>query len=384
MLAHKNKNSNKKINKFFLTYNDIMKNAKKIFKTKSKNKVIEHNPAFGMPDNLGNAKMVKLELEKQDEFNNATINGLLLSNTDNNNTNYKWYELLEFNAEYFVNRFNITSDIIKHEKLIYESIYLGYIYGRAGLYKIQNKIISVSVAMIKHNLLNEIEEVHIIPSVYLLNRSINTNNYKDINKDHIIKLKGNDINNFCLYEWNLKGAGSITKFLKFAKSWEYWLTIINNQKYILKSVISYNVNNTNTITEEMKLFYDPTIAIAAKLNDLQGGKIANNFEVLELKSNLTAQLKDAYLIWKNEMFELFGREFIQDPKAERKITAEVEQGQGNTSTIEYGYFIQIKEYAEKLKDFLNDNSISTKNNIIDKTHINKEQEAKNDFNNIIK
>ena len=343
---------------------------------KNKNKKPD---TFKVPETGGNQKILMEELAIQSEYNVDTISGLDLSNKNLNN--YKWYELIEFNADYFVNRFNITSDNYKNEKLIYDSIYLGYIYGRSGLYKSGKKIACVSVSNVTYDYFGEIKSADIISGSYLLNRTLENYSRESIDKGMIKTITGENLKNLCIYEWNLKGFGSLKKFLKFSKNWEYWLTIINNQKYILKNAVIMKINNKDSLKSEMEIFYNPEIAVSCEVGDLVGGVLSNKFSLLELNPNQSNQLKESYLLWKNEMFELFGREFLQDPKAERKISAEVEQGNNNVATIEYGYYIQVKNYSERLKEFLNDNSIRCVNNLVDKTHINKEEPLINNLDN---
>lgn len=262
---------------------------------------------------------------------------------------YTWWELLQFQADYFTNLFPITFNDQYIDQVIQIIFRCNFLYGNVGILVKEDKLIPIVEAVTDLNIDGSIKRIEGYSAfeVVLYEGTIkdNQNNYKN----KVIINKSN-MENYVRLSVNSYGFGAIVKWWKFVNNQEKVIKKINNFSVLFNKKVGYNVNSVTAAKQELQSFFNddtPFIVNASKLN-VNG----NKFSVDGFENIKSTDLFEYYDKWLKMNYELLGRRLNVDKKGERNITSEVNASQGNFDVLEYEQKINKTNFLNSLSKII--------------------------------
>ncbi|MEG1151094.1 MAG: hypothetical protein RSD51_03305 [Malacoplasma sp.] len=314
----------------------------------------------------GNTYANNTVLKTQIQIDESTIPSL---NPINENANYQsiiatfnnsisdkvlnfWW-LLNLQADYFVNRFQVKTGSALLNQAIYLCFRIHFLFGNCGIYRSGNTFIPVYEIKSTRNASGIITEI-IASSAYDIISQASTFDYSkkfEIGKgSNRIKIVGDDlVNNYARLPLTSIGVGAIVLFLPFIKSQEQILKKIYMYSLIFTKKIIYEIADPATTKIELDLFFDSNIPILLKIGGL--GANGSGFQVDGVGDTSDVKnIMDYYDFFVETNYHLLGRRFNIDSKKERNITSEIDASQDNFDILENEDNILKTDFLNKLKE----------------------------------
>ena len=228
--------------------------------------------------------------------------------TNRNNTNYYYWYVLNFHANYFANLFGVEN--VDDENLL-QAILLTFrmyfYYGNAGIIVEENGgIIPVYEVESKVDKYGKLKYVKVGYSYDLVAQNVNA--YQTPPKN-IYTIAGDELDRYARI---IGGENAFIKWLPFAKLQTELLTMINNHRYFLNKKMLINVNDVSNLKQETDAFFDINNPFIMNLDT--DSINSNRFEVNGFSGNKETggDLLSYYKFVVKTYYELLGRQTDSD------------------------------------------------------------------------
>lgn len=314
------------------------------------------------PVSGGNSFVTHIELKEQIERNiqsqNMTIpptadidvNQLGL-NKKFGESNYDFYRMLSFEADYYCNRWPFLSDSAELQRKVMIVIRTAFFYGVACLYKFQSRYYPCYIQ--KAITANSGEYIYLVlrPAGEVLGQA--TANPKFSKEMPRFIVKGENLLNVAVYEWDTTKMGAYYRFSPFINQKQRIAKMLTSDVYTYFKSHEYNVTDPDNLKKEMDLYFDEDLPFKIKVGVTEAGQ-TNKFKTAEHASTTTSLPFIQYVeFWQKFWYSTLGRRTNMDQKRERNITSEVEASQSAIDVLENDnylhYLIFLKE-VERITD----------------------------------
>lgn len=304
------------------------------------------------PINGGNT----FEMEKILNTKEDTIKDYIRGNLDQNVliNQYNYWELLQFQADYFASTVRVTFEDNIIDPKVYLLFRCNFLYGNVGMYKQGEDLIPLVEASF-----NIDDKGNLIKVTAYSAYEVATTTGTLTENAHKFKtkwiLKKDDLKNYARLVVPSFGFGAIVRWYKFIMQQESLLKKIYSYSFLLNKKITYNVNDTDAATIELKRFFNDNYPFLINLDTVSPN--ANKFEVEGVGSggNSSEDIFFYYEKWLKIYYEMLGRRFNIDRKGERNITSEVEASQDNFTILENEMKINKINFLKDFSKLINKN-----------------------------
>lgn len=243
------------------------------------------------------------------------------------------YWLLQLQANYFSNIFDVECEKYDVYLEIKKMIRTAFIDGKAGLYKVGDKWVAVRVSYIDGEM--------------WVSR-VNDFTNDSFKKDWKPNLKVDVTDSLHIYNWSSYGWNAWVYFYPFIKSQNVLLKMLLIQSFAYNKKYVYNVLSKNMVPDEMKNFFDPLNPFLINLGD---DGLTNLFQTIEQGGNNVARdFIQYYKEYTDQWYQLFGRRSNVDNKKERNISVEVNASQDSIDILQQEpirlFELWAKEFSE--------------------------------------
>lgn len=282
------------------------------------------------PINGGNTfEMEKILTAKEDSINQY-LNQNLESGFIVNQYNY--WELLQFQADYFASTLRITFKDNKIDPKIYLLFRCNFLYGNVGLLKKGEDLIPIVES--SHHIDASGNLIKITGySAYEVATTTGTltENEKKFKTKYVIRKQ--DMENYARLHVPSYGFGAIVRWYKFVLMQEALLKKLYTYSFLLTKKITYNVNDIGAANIEIKRFFSDDYPFLVNLYpSIPNG---NKFSADSVGNGAASEeIFYYYERWLKIYYEMLGRRLNVDRKGERNITSEVDASQENFTILE--------------------------------------------------
>lgn len=338
----------------------IIKNIKKVF-----NSFEEPQPISN-----GNKYEVYEDLKKQEEIDLNTINEYM-QNTKNtiqdinsltsairsvanvliNEKNIQPYFLLQMQANYFCGTCKFETKDFHLKRMVINVIRCAFLMGCAGIYvnKNLNILEPVYLTNLEYGIDGKLKSAKKLPlNVCLMKMNQTKSLVRDDDLIGFITLNEKECENLCIFSWGTMGYSAWINIWPFINLQHMMLTICIINAFVFDKKWIYKLNNYSSISDEIKLFFDPTNPFIVNIGHTE--ELANRFSTEDIGGNKTGtDAIDYYNKLMNIYYHLLGRKVNNDFKKERNITNEVEASQENYDIVQSDWLMQFEIFIEELK-----------------------------------
>lgn len=243
---------------------------------------------------------------------------------------YTYWELLNFQADYFTNLLQITFKDNALDNKIYLLFRCNFLFGNCGLLKKGDQLIPVVESTSDIYVDGSIKKIVAYSAYEVISKqgALKDNVY---NKKIIITK--NDLKNYARLVVPSFQFGAIIRWHRFIEMQESLLKKIYNYSYVLTRKINYNVNDIDASTAELKRFFNDDYPFIVNIDTINPQ--TNKFTTTGLENKGSSDdIFYYYDKWQAIFYQLLGRRFNADKKGERNITSEVESTQDNFEVLE--------------------------------------------------
>lgn len=243
---------------------------------------------------------------------------------------YNYWELLNFQADYFTNLLQVTFEDNALDNKIYLLFRCNFLFGNCGLYKKGDQLIPVVESTSDIYVDGSIKKIVAYSAYEVISKQ---GALKDNTYNKKIVITKNDLKNYARLVVPSYQFGAIIRWNKFIEQQESLLKKIYGYSYILTRKISYNVNDIDASTTELKRFFNDDYPFFVNMDPL--GANGNTFTTKGIEgSGQSDDIFYYYDKWINIYYQLLGRRFNADKKGERNVTSEIESTQDNFDILE--------------------------------------------------
>lgn len=261
------------------------------------------------------------------------------------------YFLLQAQADYFCGtcRFETSNTYLRRQ--IINIIRAAFLMGIAGMYKDVklNNLQPVYITSMVYGVDGKLKQCRIIPLNVVLSKMHETRNpIKDEDVKGWRTLNEKECENLAIFQWGTMGYSAWINKWPFVKLQHLMLTIIIIHAFVFNKKWIYKLNNYTSITDEIKLFFDPTNPFIVNVGNMDD--LTNRFTNENVgQSGNAADVIDYYNKLIGVYYHLMGRKINNDVKKERNITSEVEASQENYDVVQSDWLNQFEIFIEELK-----------------------------------
>lgn len=243
---------------------------------------------------------------------------------------YNYWELLNFQADYFTNLLPVTFNDSEIDAKIYILFRCNFLFGNVGLFKKDDQIIPVVETTADIHIDGSIKKI-VAYSAYEVMGNQGNLDQKLYNKKIIITK--NDLKNYARLVVPSYQFGAIVRWQKFIEQQESLLKKIYSYSYLFTRKIMYNVNDVDAANVELKRFFSDDHPFLVNMDTLSPN--SNKFTTSGLEgTNAADDIFYYYEKWQSIYYQLLGRRFNADKKGERNVTSEIESTQDNFDILE--------------------------------------------------
>lgn len=293
-------------------------NIKKLFKREA-------------PINGGNTFEMEKILNAKDDNIQQYINKELDSGIMVNQ--YTYWELLQFQADYFASTVKVTFEDNEIDPKIYLLFRCNFLYGNVGLYKKGEDLIPIVESSHEIDAAGNLKKVTGYSAFEVATTTGTlTDNESKYKTKYIIRKS--ELKNYARLYVPSYGFGAIVRWFKFIQQQEALLKKIYTYSFLLTKKITYNVNDVAAANTEIKRFFNDNYPFLINMDTTSPH--ANKFETegAGKGSSGSEDIFYYYEKWLKIYYEMLGRRFNVDRKGERNITSEVDASQENFSILE--------------------------------------------------
>lgn len=325
------------------------------------------------PDGLsgGNSYQTNELLKAQHEINVATMpdikiskSALSFSNKKVSKSindvfvkeNYDMWRLLNFQADYYCNVFEVKSDIPSLNVAIQLAKRTAFVFGVSVIYKQGALLIPCYIVNSRLNADASYEWIEITPAVNVMSQHAMTPKNDDLTASPELKaaiknswklrIEGLDLLNCAILKWDTLSLGAWWKFLPFMQQQKRMLQMLNVESYSLLKKFSYKIANPNAIDDEVKTYFDAETPWVYTLS--LNGELNNKISINELPNANTQKFTEFYHEWLHIWYNILGRRYNADFKKERNVSNEIEATQSNFDILENDHRIHLENFAKQL------------------------------------
>lgn len=269
--------------------------------------------------------------------------------------NYDLWRLLNFQADYYCNVFEMKSNNSKLNNAIQIAKRTAFIFGKSGIYKMGETLIPIYIKSSKlandgcYLWLEVSPAIEVLAQNSLLPKSNNVNSFNEkLKNTWDLKIYGEELNNVAILKWDANALGAWWKFLPFMNMQKRMLIMLNVEGYSLTKKFNNKVANPNTLSAEVDAYFDETNPFT--YSSMINGEMPNKITSIELGGGTSTQhFTDFYREWLDIWYSILGRRFNNDFKKERNITDEVQASQSNFDILENEHKMYLENFARDLK-----------------------------------
>lgn len=280
--------------------------------------------------------------------NEEKMNSLIALNNPTNDSNwfYSLWEFINMQADYFCNVFKWESD--KEKITILETIRYGFIFSTAGIYKLNNTYIPITIVNIERDLNNKIIKIK-----FIYNSLIRNNEYISLEhlkqSSQIVELTGDNIKNVAIYNYSSFNFPSIVKLKPLYNLFNDFNWLFKSQALNYKNNVKFNYDKSQPLKDAIQIindFKDPKKAVLISQTDGIGTK--KNFEKIELEKS-GVEAVEFFNQLKNLHYELIGRKTNLNKKTERNVSSEIDLDADIFDIVNYDKKIHLQDFFTQLK-----------------------------------
>lgn len=277
----------------------------------------------------------------------TTYNGVskLLTkfNSSAGNT-YNFFWLLQFQADYFSNLINFAFENWELNRQVCLAIRTATIYGSSCLWRNGNNYVAMYINKLEYDDWGKPKKVKMYRADnVLLDSSFDTN--KKLN--WIEKEIDDNIIVFLPFNYN---CGGLIKWKPFLTQLEKLLKMLYTKSFSYVKSILYNIKDTQSTSKEIELFFNSENPFLINTSD--DSLIANKFK--EFSLNATSQNQDGLISYiqdfLNIYYDLIGRRYNSDKKAERNVSDEINASQENYDVLQREIKVNIMYFLREIEN----------------------------------
>lgn len=283
------------------------------------------------PINGGNTfEMEKILNAKEDsitQYINKGLDNVVMTHQ------YTYWELLQFQADYFASTVRVTFEDNEIDPKIYLLFRCNFLYGNVGLLKDGDDLIPLVEASHVIDGSGNLKKVVAYSAFEVATTTGTLAENKSKFKTKWI-IKDDKLKNYARLYVPSYGFGAIVRWYKFINQQEALLKKLYAYSFLLTKKITYNVNDTAAANIEIKRFFNDDYPFLINLDTMNPQ--ANKFDSESVGNGGTGSEEIFYYYekWLKIYYEMLGRRLNVDKKGERNITSEVDASQENFTVLE--------------------------------------------------
>lgn len=301
-----------------------------------------------------------------------------------NEKNIQPYFLLQMQANYFCGtcRFETKDTYLK--RMIINIIRGAFLMGCSGLYvnKELNILQPVYITSMEWGIDGKLKSCRTLPLNVVLSKMNDTRTMvRDSDLIGFSELNEQQCENLAIFSWGTMGYSAWINIWPFINLQHLMLTICIINSFVFNKKWIYKINNYTSISDEIKLFFDPTNPFIVNLGNTE--EINNRFSNEDVATHQTGtDAIDYYNKLMNIYYHLFGRKVNNDFKKERNITTEVESTQENYDVVQSDWLNQFAMFIDDVKRLTGiDINIVEQNEMVNSVDSDKKGEDNEPSNN---
>lgn len=246
------------------------------------------------------------------------------------NKQYNYWELLNFQADYFTNLLPVTFGDTDLDSKIYILFRCNFLFGNCGLLKKGDQLIPVVENTCDIYVDGSIKKIVAYSAYEVINKQ---GALQDTTYNKKIIITKNDLKNYARLIVPSYQFGAIVRWQKFIEQQESLLKKIYGYSFLFTKKIMYNVNDVDAANVELKRFFSDDYPFLVNMDTLSPN--GNKFSTQGLEGTGAADdIFYYYDKWQAIWYQLLGRRFNADKKGERNVTSEIESTQDNFDILE--------------------------------------------------
>lgn len=314
------------------------------------------------PISGGNSYVTHLELEEQVARNIQSQSQVIkpTGDIDKNefglnkkfeSSNYDFYRMLSFEADYYCNRWPFYSDSAELQRKVMIAVRTAFFYGSSCIYKFQGRYYPCYIQ--KAVTANSGEYIYLTlrPAGDVLGQQTANPEFKKDTPKFIVR--GDNLLNVAMYEWDTTKMGAYYRFSPFINQKARIAKMLTSDVFTYFKSHEYSVTDPKNLKKEMDLYFDEDLPFKVKVGVTEAG-ITNKFKTTGETTTSTSLPFIQYVeFWQKFWYSTLGRRTNMDQKRERNITSEVEASQSAIDVLEndnYLHYLMFLKAVEKISD----------------------------------